>query len=107
MYDESVEFVEEFGIAWELGFKERANLFVGAARIGLDFRWEEIVAFEDAPRIGVDNEDGVLASVEKDRVGGFRPDSADGEELLAQGFGGRGKETVKRAAVIFVKKSDE
>jgi hypothetical protein len=57
LHDESVEFVEELGIAGELGFKERANLFVGAARMSLDFGREEIVAFEDTARVGVDNED--------------------------------------------------
>jgi len=102
-----VEFIEELGIAWELGFKERANLFVGAARISLDSGWEEIVAFEDAARVGVDNEDEVPASVEEDGVGGFRADAADGEELIAQSCGSGGEETAERTAVIFIKKSDE
>jgi len=105
--DESVEFVEELGIAWELGFNERANLFVGAARISLHFGREEIVAFEDAARVSVDNEDEVPASVKEDGVGGFRADAADGEELIAQSCGGGGEETVERTAVIFIKKSDE
>jgi hypothetical protein len=105
--DESVEFVEELGIAWELGLKERANLFVGAARISSDFGWEQIVAFEDAARVGIDNEDEVPASIEEDGVGGFRADAVDGEELITQSCGRGGEETVERAAVIFIKKSDE
>lgn len=107
MDDKSVEFVEELGIAWQLRFKERANFFVGPARIGLDFGWGEIVALEDAARVGVDYEDGMLTSVEKDRVGGFRADAVDGEELIAQSCGGGGEETVERTGVFLVEEGDE
>ena len=107
MDDESVKFVEEFGIAGEVGLEERANLFVGAARIRLDFGWKKIVAFEDAARVGVDYEYWMLTGVENDGVGGFGADSADRQELNAQNCDGSGEEVVQRAEVILVEKGDE
>jgi hypothetical protein len=94
--EERVEFVEELGVAGEVGFEEGADLFVGTAGIGLSFERQEVVAFEDPARIGVDYEYGMLTGVEKDGVGGFGADSADGEELVAQRCCGRGEETVER-----------
>src|SRR5262249_17979369 len=47
------------------------------------------VAFKDAARVGVDDEDGVARGVQEDGVGGFWADAVDSEELVAQrlGFG--------------------
>ena len=76
--DQSVKFVEELRIAGKRGFKHRANFFVAQAWMS------ESVALEDAAGVGVDNEDGMFAGVEKDGVGGLRADSAKGEQLVAK-----------------------
>ena len=41
---------------------------------------------EDAPGVGVDDEEGLPGGVESDRVGGLRTDARHRQELAAQGF---------------------
>ena len=46
------------------------------------------MALENAAGVSIHNEDGVVACVKKDGVGGFGADAVDGEELRAQSCGG-------------------
>jgi hypothetical protein len=55
--DEGVKLVEEPVIGGEAAFEERAKVIVGMARGG------QRMAFEDAARVGVNDEDRVAASV--------------------------------------------
>lgn len=70
--DEGVVFVEKGNVVRKTAFEERANLFVGGARM------DELVAVEYAAGVGVDDEDFVLSGVEKDGVGGLWPDAVHG-----------------------------
>ena len=91
--DESVELVEELMVGWKRRFKKFADLVVG------EFWVSEAVAFEDAAGVGIDDEDGMFAGVEKDGISGFRADAAKAEKLVAKMRSGRGKQIVERSVV--------
>src|SRR5260370_6070805 len=84
--DERVELVEELMVDWKRRFKKFADLVVG------EFWVSEAVAFEDAAGVGIDDEDGMFAGVEKDGISGFRADAAKAEKLVAKRRSGRGKQ---------------
>lgn len=67
----------------------------------------QVVAFEDAARVGVDGEDGMIAGVEQDGVGSFGADAVDGEELFAKEGSGSGEHFVERALVMAAQKLDK
>jgi len=91
--DEGVEFVEELVVGGERGFEEIADLVVG--ELGM----RAAVALEDTASVGVDDEDRMFAGVKENRVGGFRADAAEGEELLAEDGSWCGEQFVERAAI--------
>src|SRR5262245_6947546 len=101
MDDERVEFVEEVVIARERGFESGAEVLIGGFGMG------EAVAFEDAAGVGIDDEDGMLAGIEEDGVGGFGADAAKSEKLFAEALGGGSEQAVERAAVLGEEKSNE
>jgi len=71
------------------------------------FRVDEVMALEDAPCVGVNDEHAVLPSVQEDGVGGFWADAVDGQELLAKFGGGRGEKLVEGASMPSAEKADE
>ena len=99
--DEGVEFVEQLMIGGEIAFEERAEALVGI------FRRSEGVAFKKAASVGVDDENGMAAGVEKDGVGGFGADTVDREELSAENRGWRVKHTREGTCVMLVDKTGE
>jgi hypothetical protein len=105
--DESVELVEEPGIARELGLEEGADLLVRAARAALGAGTEEPMTAEKTAGVGVNNKDGMVAGIEEDGVGGFRPDAAEREELFTQNVRGRCEKGIERAFILFKKEGDE
>jgi hypothetical protein len=82
-HHEGVELGEERGIGGQVGLDEAPRLLVGR-RGG-----QEPMTGEDAPRVRVGHEHGPVRRVEKDGVGGLRPESRDGEQLAPQGAQGR------------------
>jgi len=96
--DESVKFVEELVVERKSGMEQLAKLFV------VGFGLSEAVAFEDAAGVGVDDENRVPASIEKNGIGGFWSDAAQGKELLTKNRGRGGEEFAERAAVFTVEK---
>ena len=99
--DQSVEFVEELGVVGEGAFEEGADFVVA------EFGRSEGVAFEDAAGVGVNDEHGMVAGIEKDGVGGFGADAVDGEELGAESFGGSREHASERAGVIAMDEARE
>jgi hypothetical protein len=99
--DQSVKFVEELVIARKTGFERGAELLVGG------FGMCEVVSFEDAASVGVNDEDRVLPGVEQDGVSGFWANAAKTEKLLAKDFRGRGEEAIERAVVFNEEKISE
>ena len=91
--DEGVELVEELRVGRERRFEECANFVVGEFGVGV------AVTFEEAAGVGIDDEDRVLARVEKDGVGGFRADAAEVEELIAKDRSWRGEHLGERSVV--------
>jgi hypothetical protein len=72
MDDESVEFVEELRVGGKGDLKYLSDFFIGGLGVA------EAVALQDPARIGVHNENGVLAGVKENGVGSFRADAANG-----------------------------
>jgi len=70
--DEGVKFVEEPVIGGKGRFEQIANFFVTGEGV------REVVAFEDAAGVDVNDKNGMLAGVEKNGVGGFRANAAKG-----------------------------
>jgi len=98
MHDEGVEFVENLLIGRKAALEENAQMVVRL--IGRS----ELVALEDAARIGVNNEDRMTTGIKEDGVGGFRPDAVDGKQLLAQFLRGNAEHAGERARVVFPNK---
>ncbi|HYA61902.1 MAG TPA: hypothetical protein VED66_01785 [Candidatus Sulfotelmatobacter sp.] len=101
MHDESVVLIEERSVWRQTLLKKRANMIVRFPAV------KEVMAFENAAGVGIHDKDGMLAGVEKDRVSGLRANAVNGEELLTELGGGRGKKPVKRAPMGAAEKSDE
>ena len=101
MDEQRVVFVEELWVGGKGGLEELTDVLVGLRAMS------QAVAFEDAPGVGVDHEDGVVAGVEKDGVSGLRSNAVDGKQLLAQFDGWRREEPMERALVVDAKKCDE
>ena len=99
--DERVKFVEELVIGGEGRFEHFADFIVS------DFGMNVAVALQDSASVGVDYKDGMFAGVEKDRVGGFRADSAESEKLRAEDVGGSCEKAPERACVGRVKEVHE
>ena len=94
-------FVEQLRVRRKRRLEEGMQVFVGVAR-GC-----EIMPFQDAPCVSVDDKCGVIAGVEEDRVRGFAADAVDGEELAAE-VGSRGsKHSGQGAAIVLKKKVSE
>jgi len=99
--NEGVVFVEEGGVGGQALFEEGANFLVGG------FGASQRVTLENAPSVGIDDEDFMIAGVQEDGVGGFRANAVDGKELLAELAGGGGQELVERALVVMAKEANE
>jgi len=99
--DEGVVFIEEGGVGGQALFEEGANFLVGG------FGASQRVTLENAPSVGIDDEDFMIAGVQEDGVGGFRANAVDGKELLAELAGGGGQELVERALVVLAKEANE
>ena len=82
-HDERVQLGKQGGIGRQMSLHERARLLV-AGLCG-----HEPMASEDAPRVGVGDEDGTVGGVEQDGVGGLGTEPGNGEELASQGAEGR------------------
>jgi len=91
--DERVKFVEELVIGGEGRFEHFDDFIIS------DFGVNVAVALQDPASVGVDYKDGMFAGVEKNRVGGFRADSAEGEKLMAEDGGGSCEKAPERACV--------
>jgi hypothetical protein len=76
-----MEFVEELTVGGKGDLKYLSNFFIGG------FGVDAVVAFQDAPGVGVHYENRVFAGVEENGVGGFRADAAHAEELIAHNGG--------------------
>jgi len=76
--DKGMVLVEEWRVKRKIAMEELLNLVVRV------FSMSEIVAFKNAAGVCIDDEDRMRAGVEKDRVGGFRADAVDREELFAE-----------------------
>src|SRR6516165_2889959 len=99
--DERMVLVEELGIGGQARFEASADLVIGLPAVG------QVVAFENAPSVGVDDEGGMTTGVEEDGIRGFRADAVDGQELLAKDRSGGGEEMVKRPLILAAKKVDK
>src|SRR5215475_3389443 len=99
--DKRVEFVEDLVLARESGFECRAKLFITGLRM------RDAVAFEDAAGVSVDDEDRMLAGVEKDRVRGFGADPAKSKKLFTENLRWPGKQAIERPAVVGKEKGNE
>jgi hypothetical protein len=95
---ERVELIEELMVGGQGRFEEIADFVVG------EFGMSMAVAFEDAARVGIDDENRMLTGVEKNGIGGFRADAAQGEQLLAKKWSGGGEHFREGAAVGFEEK---
>ena len=67
----------------------------------------DAVALKNAAGVGVHDEDGMIAGVEQDGVGGLRAHAAERQEFRAELVHGLGEHAVERATILFVKKTDE
>ena len=65
------------------------------------------MTYENAARVGVDDEDGMIAGVKKNGVCRFWADAVDPEELFAKLGGGRGEHGLEGIAVLLLKELDE
>ena len=96
-----MEFVEELVVGGKRRFEEIADFVVGKFGMSL------AVALEDAAGVGVDDEDGMFAGIEKYGVGGFRADAPQIEQLFAKERSCGGEHFGERAAVGIEEKFDE
>jgi hypothetical protein len=71
MNEESVVFVEELWVRGQAGLEELADLVVGLVTAS------HAMTLKDAARVGIDDKDGMVAGVEENRVGSFRPNPID------------------------------
>ncbi len=94
--EEGVILIEESFILRQVLSEERLKGLVAIRFSG------EVKAAEDAPGIGIDDEDRPPRSVEDYGVRGLRANAVDREELLAKGSGIKGKESAQVAAVTGV-----
>ena len=76
--DQRVVLAEKRRIKRKTAMEELLN------RVVRVFSVSQIVAFQNAAGVSIDDEDGMSAGVEKDRIGGFRADAVDREELFAE-----------------------
>jgi ABC-type nitrate/sulfonate/bicarbonate transport system substrate-binding protein len=83
---ERVELVEEGGVVRQVRHQE------GLDGSGVGVRRNEAVPRQDAPRVGVHDEDRAAGGVERDGVRRFRPDAGDPAELRAEGREGQSQE---------------
>ena len=99
--DQGVEFIVQRRVGGKVALEEMAEVFVTAVRFA------QAMTFEQAPRVGVNDEDRMVAGVEQDGVGGFRPDAVDREQLFAQRRGWHAEHFGERAVVLLSEKADE
>jgi hypothetical protein len=76
--DQGVKLIIQRCVGREAPFEKRAELLVAVRRR------HELVTLKNAPGVGVNHEDRMLAGVEENGVGRFRADSVDAKELLAE-----------------------
>ena len=65
------------------------------------------VPLENAADVGIDDEDGMISGVKRNRVGGFRCDAIQVQKLLAEFLGRLQKKFLQRALVMVVEKFDK
>ena len=61
--------------------------------------------FQNAPRISVHNKNRVIAGIQQNRVGGFRPYTIDGEQFFAELGGWLREHPLERSAVTLIEKA--
>src|SRR5258708_14750115 len=76
--------------------KQFANVFI----VGI-FR-KNVVAGEDAAGIGINDEHGMVAGVEKNGIGGLRANSFYAKQFGTKRVRWLGEESIERAVVLFV-----
>ena len=62
---------------------------------------------EDSARIGIHNENRMLAGVEQDGIGSFRTNAVNSKELFAQDGGWSSKHLAERAVMLRSQKTDK
>lgn len=101
MHDQRVELVEPTAVTRGMSLKHPSNVFV------LGVSTDPTVATEQSLRVGVYDEDRVLARVQENRIGGFRPYTEDREKLLPQLDRGGREHAADRSLVLAVEKLAE
>jgi len=96
-----MKFVEELGIRQKVLLEEEPDFIV------LGFGRSESVALEDAAGVSVHDENGMIACIEENGVGGFRADAMDGEELLPQSFCGNAEHSRERTRKLLLDEARE
>ena len=93
-----MKLVKELVIGGKGRFEHFADFIIS------EFGVNVAVALQDSASVGVDHENGMFAGVEKNRVGGFRADATQFQELIAEDCGGRSDKAGEGAAVGVEKK---
>src|SRR5665811_2443860 len=81
--------------------EQRPNFLV------IRLRRQNTVPIQDATRVGVHNEDGMIPGVEQDRVCGFGADTVQAEQFLAKLAGRSREQMIQRAAICRVEEGNE
>lgn len=97
----SMELIKHSRIAWQMLVQEL--LRGGIVVAGLD----QAMARQDAARIGIGDEEGLLAGVKQDGIDGFRPQASQFEQLDAERPRRTGKELAERSPVSSIEPLDK
>jgi len=82
-------------------FNHDANFFVRG------FPADDAVAQQHAARVGVHDEDGMIAGIEQDGIGSFGADAVEFQQLCSKLSGRLGEHARERAGILAVEESDE
>src|SRR5277367_809843 len=93
-HNQGVKFVEPFRVPRKLAFEHPADIVVFRLVVGPS------VARQHAPGVSVHDEDGVLARIQQDGIGGLRTNSEHAEQLFTQHDRGSLEHSLERAAVF-------
>ncbi len=78
-----------------------ANFFIAGSLT------DDAVAKQNAASVGIYDKHRMIAGVEQDRVGGFRANTIEFQQLCSEFFSGLGEHACERAGISLIEKSDE
>src|SRR5689334_3655068 len=99
--NQSVEFIIQWRVPKQAMFEDRADFFVTLLAGG------QVMPFEHAPGISVDDEHRMLRGIQQNGIRGFRSDAMHREKFLAQDNRWGAKHFRERATILLAQEANE